>query len=29
MLFVVRLRDQPHALVRAARAATQDELLAF
>ena len=29
MLFVVKLRDEPHALVRAARAATQDELLVF
>ena len=29
MLFVVKLRDEPHALVRAARAATQDDLLVF
>ena len=29
MLFVVKLREEPHALVRAARAAPQDDMLVF
>ena len=29
MLFVVKLRDEPHALVRAARAETREDLLVF